>query len=632
MKTTLYFILTLLTFVTFMFVPNSFAQDFRPIVRLIYFVPSDRQPQSDMDTKFDKLIKEVQQGYEGIMEAHGFDKKTFLFETDANGNAVVHTVNGQHTEKHYKVLTKEIWQEIDEHFDKSKDFHIVSIDIIRITLGGSCGPAGLARYLNSTTGSALMPASGAYFNIILAAHELGHVFGLSHDYRPDANVVESDIYVFLHQFPATFCAAEWLDVHRAFNVEQHIANTQSTFEMLPPSLVASPNVIRFRFKVTDPDGIHQVRLMTPESNRTGALLDCKNINGNASATVEFVTSSLTPKNEKVSIQMIDMHGNIQHSESYPTDVLSLLPPPETISIPDPNLAAAVRKALDLSTGDAVTQWDILRLPSLTTHSDLIKDTKVITGLEHATHLRYLDLWGNKIRDITPLTGLTGLWVLSLTSNQISDITPLTGLTQLRDLLLKNNQISDITPLTGLTNLSFLDLRNNQISDVSPLADLVNLKELHLEGNPIKNRKPLLELLRKNPDVKIYISDKNGHNKLLPVTLSHFRAEHSDAGVILKWTTESEIDNAGFYIYRSETKEGEFAVVNPTMIQGAGTTGERNEYTWTDTTAKPNTVYYYQIEDISHAGVRKQLATVRMRGLVSATGKLTTRWADLKTQN
>ncbi len=68
-----------------------------------------------------------------------------------------------------------------------------------------------------------------------------------------------------------------------------------------------------------------------------------------------------------------------------------------------------------------------------------------------------------------------------------------------------------------------------------------------------------------------------------------------------------------------------------MIQGAGTTGERNEYMWTDTTAKPNTVYFYQIEDISHTGVRKQLATVRLRGLISAKSKLTTRWADLKMQ-
>ena len=118
---------------------------------------------------------------------------------------------------------------------------------------------------------------------------------------------------------------------------------------------------------------------------------------------------------------------------------------------------------------------------------------------------------------------------------------------------------------------------------------------------------------------------------MPVTLSHFRAELTDASVVLKWTTESEVDNAGFYIHRSETKNGTFKAINPTLIQGAGTTSERHTYTWTDTTAKPNTVYYYQIEDVSHAGVRKQLATIRMRGLVSASGKLTTSWADLKTQ-
>ena len=119
---------------------------------------------------------------------------------------------------------------------------------------------------------------------------------------------------------------------------------------------------------------------------------------------------------------------------------------------------------------------------------------------------------------------------------------------------------------------------------------------------------------------------------VPVTLSRFRAERTDTGVVLKWATESELDNAGFYIYRSETKDSEFKVVNPTLIQGAGTTSERNEYTWTDTTAKPNTVYYYRIEDVSHAGVRKQLSVVRMRGLVSASGKLTVRWADLKAQD
>ncbi len=119
--------------------------------------------------------------------------------------------------------------------------------------------------------------------------------------------------------------------------------------------------------------------------------------------------------------------------------------------------------------------------------------------------------------------------------------------------------------------------------------------------------------------------------VLPVTLSYFRAEHTAKGVMIKWTTESEIDNAGFYIYRSPTKDGEFKVVNSTLIQGAGTTGERNTYTWTDTTAKPNVVYYYRIEDVSYAGDRKQLATVRMKGHVSAGGKLIQTWGDLKTK-
>ncbi|MXV73147.1 lamin tail domain-containing protein, partial [Candidatus Poribacteria bacterium] len=118
---------------------------------------------------------------------------------------------------------------------------------------------------------------------------------------------------------------------------------------------------------------------------------------------------------------------------------------------------------------------------------------------------------------------------------------------------------------------------------------------------------------------------------LPVTLSSFRAAWRTDTVQITWTTESELDNAGFNILRSQTKEGEFQQINTKLIQGAGTTSERNEYTWTDTTAKPNTLYYYRIEDVSYAGKRKQLATVRIRGLVSPNGKLITRWGDVKNQ-
>ena len=117
---------------------------------------------------------------------------------------------------------------------------------------------------------------------------------------------------------------------------------------------------------------------------------------------------------------------------------------------------------------------------------------------------------------------------------------------------------------------------------------------------------------------------------LPVELSRFRPERTESGaIIIQWTTQSEVDNAGFNILRSQTKTGEFKVINAQLIPGAGTTAESTTYTWTDTTAKPNVVYYYQIEDVSLAGERQTLATVRLRGFISAKGKLATQWGVLK---
>ena len=104
---------------------------------------------------------------------------------------------------------------------------------------------------------------------------------------------------------------------------------------------------------------------------------------------------------------------------------------------------------------------------------------------------------------------------------------------------------------------------------------------------------------------------------LPVGLSKFRSERkikeSSSEVVIRWITESEVNNAGFNIKRSETRNGEFEVINPVMIPGAGTTNERQFYTFTDKTAKPNVVYYYQLECISVDGTRQILRTTHLRG-------------------
>ena len=122
---------------------------------------------------------------------------------------------------------------------------------------------------------------------------------------------------------------------------------------------------------------------------------------------------------------------------------------------------------------------------------------------------------------------------------------------------------------------------------------------------------------------------------LPVELSHFRPARDKATgqVVITWSTQSELNNAGFFVKRSNQRNGEFKVINATMIAGAGTTSEKQFYTYTDTTAQPNVVYYYQIEDVSLDGQRQTLTRgIRLKGHVGAAGKATTLWGELKTSH
>ena len=119
---------------------------------------------------------------------------------------------------------------------------------------------------------------------------------------------------------------------------------------------------------------------------------------------------------------------------------------------------------------------------------------------------------------------------------------------------------------------------------------------------------------------------------LPVELSGFNAarDRVTGAVVITWSTQSELNNAGFFIKRSQQQNGRFVVVNPTMISGAGTTAEKQSYTYTDATADPNVIYYYQIEDVSLDGNRQTLTRAhRLKGHIGAAGKATTIWGELK---
>ena len=125
---------------------------------------------------------------------------------------------------------------------------------------------------------------------------------------------------------------------------------------------------------------------------------------------------------------------------------------QTVYIPDPNLRAAIEKALDKASGDPITADDMAKLTQLDAPNTNIKD---LTGLEYATNLTRLNL-GPEVGG-------------NVNSNSVSDLSPLMKLTKLTELHLDYNNISDISPLvanTGLGEGDTVDVRGNRLSDAS----------------------------------------------------------------------------------------------------------------------------------------------------------------------
>ena len=173
--------------------------------------------------------------------------------------------------------------------------------------------------------------------------------------------------------------------------------------------------------------------------------------------------------------------------------------PAPVNIPDPNLRAKIEDALGKASGATITTADMANLTELTAPNANISD---LTGLEHATNLRVLDLGdrgdlvnSNSVSDLSPLTGLTKLNWLFLGVNRISDISALVGLTNLTRLNLRSNNISDLSPLTGLTNLTYLSLggTGRSISDISAVAGLTKLTYLNLNVSSISDISPVAGL-------------------------------------------------------------------------------------------------------------------------------------------
>ena len=330
MKPTLIYALALFTFVPLLFLPNSFAQNpsSEQMVQLIYFVPRDRQPQPGVNEKLDRVIKETQEYFADEMEQHGFGRKTFRYETDAQGKAIVSRLTGQSDEEHYTYgLIRVKFEMSSRGFDFSKNMYLIVVEFSDEALNRGLNLGFINCGIGGDGMAIIAGSSGSCFDddygFLLAAHELAHAFGLHHDFSDDTYLMS---YAPSEIKKLSLCDAEWLNVNSYFNAfPKNRVNNDAVIQMTG-SHVSPPFSVRLQFKAIDLDGLRQVQLLTDatapdEGPGYPKLIGCKKIEGQHH-TVEFVTNELLKKSEDVTLQVIDRYGNIAR-KSFPIDISAL---------------------------------------------------------------------------------------------------------------------------------------------------------------------------------------------------------------------------------------------------------------------------------------------------------------------
>jgi hypothetical protein len=113
-----------------------------------------------------------------------------------------------------------------------------------------------------------------------------------------------------------------------------------------------------------------------------------------------------------------------------------------------------------------------------------------------------------------------------------------------------------------------------------------------------------------------------NNKPNLVTLNNFTATLSQDNIRVHWETASEVDNAGFYLWRAigeGWKEGDYSQViriTDQLIPSKGTKVGGYPYSYVDSNVESGITYYYGLEDIDFNGQ----STVHFDFIDEATAK------------
>ena len=306
-------------------------------VRIIHFLPKDRPFRAEVIPVIKDEVSKAQTFLNEQMQMHGYNDRTFRIETDALGELLIHRVDGQHPASYYidEKSGRQNWKymdEIEQMFDLNVNIYVIYRDIFEndsVGFGGRRGKVG--GFVSVATGFV------NEWDWVYMAHELGHAFGLQHDFTNDAYVMSYGPAKGWKSLSA--CHAALLSVHPYFNPAipteggaPPIINLTSETEY-----PASSESVPIRVEVSDPDGLHHVVLHAAALSGLATTVingrsvkGCHRLNGEKDAVVEFdydgafwklgdrhregPLSSLSDSPEHaIVIQAVDTYGNSRYT-------------------------------------------------------------------------------------------------------------------------------------------------------------------------------------------------------------------------------------------------------------------------------------------------------------------------------
>ena len=303
-------------------------------VRLIYFLPNDRTFNSDVVDSIKARIPRIQTFFSDQMQAHGHGNKTFQFETDDQGEPLVHRVDAPYSDSSYLrsyrlVGVGNVLRDLRQTFDTNSNIFFIVVDHSTYNNLGWGNVAGFGGRWGKNSGYALLPGN---FIVETAVHELGHAFGLQHDFNDGANIMSYG--------PGwnrlSACSAGFLAGHPYFNSDIPIDenHTPSIERILSPRITLTSSVIypvgstslslQFRGTASEDRGVHQmlvfVNTVAPQpAAGSPEVKTCQVLSGEKEAVVTFDYDGVIPSEGSgslssspahyIAVETVDTEGN-----------------------------------------------------------------------------------------------------------------------------------------------------------------------------------------------------------------------------------------------------------------------------------------------------------------------------------